>query len=93
MSTTTERKNMPSWAIPALICVIALVLLIGGWKAWSSSRPAPAASVRPGMVDFRKEAQKGAIDRPRSEADEDDKAAPAKPGAKEKDGDNDGDGK
>ena len=90
MPLTTSRKQLPSWVLPAVIAAVLLVLLAVGWKVLKDSNvsSAPITAVQPGMVDFHKEAQKGTVDRPRVEADEEGKSK-----GKEKDGDNDGDGK
>ena len=72
MSSTTplnskvNLKKMPGWALPAaLITAVVIVSLIAfrALSGGSETAAGPDKVVRPGMYDFRQEAQKGNLGR------------------------------
>lgn len=67
MSSNGFRKQLPAWALPLAIIVGAAVLVLIGVKALTGGAPdaGPPLQVHPGMVDFRKEVEKGNVGRRR----------------------------
>ncbi len=59
---SSSGQSLPKWVLPVVIAVGILVVGFIGWKAYTGSSSAAtgqAVEVRPGMIDYKKEMQKG----------------------------------
>lgn len=63
MADIQDKKEVPGWALPVVIILGVILLGYVGYRAFTGASvpTGPPKQVRPGMVDFRKEAQNGNI--------------------------------
>jgi hypothetical protein len=66
MSANRGQQSLPDWVVPAVIVFGVLLVAFLAWRGLNSANgpsPGPNQEVRPGMYDFRKEAEKGNLGR------------------------------